>query len=79
MRESLLWVVQQLMEAEVSELVGAELGKRAPRERLSTETGIGRVAGTRARGELELAIPELRRGSYFPSVPHVPARGALLP
>ena len=30
LRESLSWVVQQLMEAEVSELVGAARGERAP-------------------------------------------------
>src|SRR5882724_6649929 len=31
LRESLTWVVQQLMEAEVSELVGAAHGERGPR------------------------------------------------
>jgi len=30
LRESLSWVVQQLMEAEVSELIGASHGERAP-------------------------------------------------
>src|SRR6478735_3720685 len=30
LRESLIWVVQQLMEAEVSELVGAARGERLP-------------------------------------------------
>jgi transposase-like protein len=30
LRESLRWVVQQLMEAEVTELVGAAHGERAP-------------------------------------------------
>ena len=30
LRESLAWVVQQLMEAEVSELIGAGRGERAP-------------------------------------------------
>src|SRR5213080_194874 len=34
LRESLLWVVQQLMEAEVSELIGAEHGERSE-ERLT--------------------------------------------
>ncbi len=67
LRESLLWVVQQLMEAEVSELVGAERGERAPAERLTHRNGYRpRRWDTRA-GELELAIPKLRRGSYFPS------------
>jgi transposase-like protein len=66
LRESLCWVVQQLMEAEVSELIGAERGARTP-ERLTHRNGYRqRVWSTRA-GELELAIPKIRRGSYFPS------------
>ncbi len=66
LRESLLWVVQQLMEAEVSELVGAEHGERSE-ERLTHRNGYRpRRWDTRA-GELELAIPKIRRGSYFPS------------
>jgi transposase-like protein len=66
LRESLAWVVQQLMEAEVSELIGAERGERTP-ERLTQRNGYRpRPWATRA-GELELQIPKLRRGSYFPS------------
>jgi transposase-like protein len=75
LRESLAWVVQQLMEAEVSELVGAERGERAPEERLTHRNGYrARRWDTRA-GELELAIPKLRRGSYFPSFLEPPRRG----
>ena len=67
LRESLTWVVQQLMEVEVSELVGAARGERAPEERLTHRNGYrARTWATRA-GEIELAIPKLRRGSYFPS------------
>jgi transposase-like protein len=67
LRESLSWVVQQLMEAEVAELVGAARGERAPEERLTHRNGYrGRRWDTRA-GELELQIPKLRRGSYFPT------------
>jgi hypothetical protein len=65
LRESLSWVVHQLMEAEVSELVGAARGERAPDERLTHRNGYRtRPWATRA-GELELAIPKLRRGSYL--------------
>jgi len=39
LRESLTWVCQQLMEAEVSELVGATRGERAPEERLTHRNG----------------------------------------
>src|SRR3954467_221309 len=67
LRESLSWVCQQLMEAEVSELVGAGRGERAPEGRLTHRNGYrSRSWATRA-GEIELAIPKLRRGSYFPS------------
>ena len=66
LRESLTWVVQQLMEAEVSELVGATRGERSE-ERLTHRNGYrARRWDTRA-GEIELAIPKIRRGSYFPS------------
>src|SRR5438477_11013466 len=66
LRESLTWVVQQLMEVEVSELIGAERGERS-QERLAHRNGYRpRRWDTRA-GEIELAIPKIRRGSYFPS------------
>jgi putative transposase len=67
LRESLAWVVQQLMEAEVSELVGAERGERAPEERLTHRNGYRTRPWSTRAGELELAIPKIRRGSYFPS------------
>jgi putative transposase len=66
LRESLGWMVEQLMEVEVSELIGAELGERTP-DRATHRNGYrGRRWDTRA-GEIELQIPKLRRGSYFPS------------
>ena len=67
LRESLAWVVQQLMEAEVSGLVGAARGERAPEERLTHRNGYRSRAWSTRAGELELAIPKIRRGSYFPS------------
>ena len=66
LRESLAWVCQQLMEAEVSEFVGAERGERTP-ERLTHRNGYRQRRWQTRAGELELAIPKLRRGSYFPS------------
>jgi len=67
LRESLSWVVQQLMEAEVSELVGAAHGERAPEERLTHRNGYRARSWSTRAGEIELAIPKIRRGSYFPS------------
>ncbi len=67
LRESLRWLVGQLMEVEVSELIGAELGERRPDDRVTHRNGYRpRRWDTRA-GEIELQIPKLRQGSYFPS------------
>src|ERR671911_2096188 len=56
----------ELMEAEVAAQIGAELGERTP-ERVAHRNGYRpRTWDTRV-GELELAIPRLRQGSYFPS------------
>jgi putative transposase len=62
LREGLRWVCQQLMEAEVSELVGAERGERTP-ERLTHRNGYRPRAWQTRAGEIELAIPKIRRGS----------------
>jgi putative transposase len=67
LRESLCWVVQQLMEAEVSERLGAARGERAPEDRLTYRNGYRPRAWQTRAGEIELAIPKIRRGSYFPS------------
>lgn len=66
-RESVRVVVQEVMEAEVSELIGAKLGERDPDGRATHRNGYrARRWDTRA-GEIELQIPKLRQGSYFPS------------
>jgi putative transposase len=65
-RESVRVVAQELMEAEVSELIGAERGERSE-DRATHRNGYrSRRWGTRA-GEIELQIPKIRQGSYFPS------------
>jgi putative transposase len=65
-RESLKWFVERLMDAEVTELIGAAHGERTD-DRATDRNGYrSRRWDTRA-GELELQIPKLRRGSYFPS------------
>ena len=67
LRESLKLVARELMEVEVSELIGAELGERRPDDRATHRNGYrSRRWDTRA-GEIELQIPKLREGSYFPS------------
>jgi len=66
-RESVKAIAREIMEAEVSELIGAELGERRPDDRATHRNGYrARRWDTRA-GEIELQIPKLRHGSYFPS------------
>jgi putative transposase len=65
-RESLRWLVQRLMDAEVSELIGAAHGERTD-DRATWRNGYRPRKWDSRAGELELRIPKLRRGSYFPS------------
>jgi len=66
-RESVRAVARELMEVEVSELIGAERGERRPEDRATHRNGYrARRWDTRA-GEIELQIPKIRQGSYFPS------------
>jgi putative transposase len=60
-------IAAEMMELEVSELVGAERGERRPEDRATHRNGYRpRRWDTRA-GEIELQIPKIRQGSYFPS------------
>jgi len=66
-REAVKAVAGEMMEIEVSALIGAELGERRPDDRATQRNGYRpRRWDTRA-GEVELQIPKLRQGSYFPS------------
>src|SRR5918994_89847 len=67
-RQAVKAVCAELMELEVSELVGAERGERRPQDRATHRNGYrARRWDTRA-GEIELQIPKIRQGSYFPSI-----------
>lgn len=66
LREMLSFMVHRLMDAEVSQLCGAGHGERSP-ERTNQRNGTrSRPWDTRA-GRLDVRIPKLRHGSYFPS------------
>jgi putative transposase len=67
LRESVALVVRELMEVEVAEQIGAELGHRAPEARVTQRNGYRPRRWDTRVGEIELAIPKLRSGSYFPS------------
>jgi transposase-like protein len=66
-RRSVELVLQALIDTEATEHIGA-----APHER--TESRTNQRNGTRARllstkaGDVELLIPKLRKGSFFPTV-----------
>jgi putative transposase len=66
LRESVRLVCQELMSAEVSELIGAELGERNPEGRMTQRNGYRSRRWDTRVGAIDLQIPKLRQGSYFP-------------
>jgi putative transposase len=67
-REAVALVARELMEAEVSDEIGAVLGEVAPEVRLTHRNGYRQRAWETRVGEVELLIPKKRAGaSYFPS------------
>jgi len=66
LRESVAWMAAQLMETDVAARIGAELGERTP-DRLTHRNGYRPRAWDTRVGQIELAIPKLRQGSYLPS------------
>jgi len=67
LRESVAVMVREIMELEVAQLVGAELGERAPGRRAAQRNGYRDRRWDTRVGEIELQIPKLRTGSYLPS------------
>jgi putative transposase len=67
LRESVAVMVREIMELEVAQLAGAEHGERAPDRRSAQRNGYRDRRWDTRVGEVELAIPRLRTGSYLPS------------
>ncbi|NNM88158.1 MAG: IS256 family transposase [Phycisphaerae bacterium] len=66
LREMVGFTAQRLMELEAESLTGAPYGKRSD-ERVNQRNGFrDRIWETRA-GTIELRVPKLRHGSYFPA------------
>lgn len=65
-KEAVSFLCQQLMEAEVSAQIGASLGERAPEARTTQRNGYRQRRFDTRAGTIELFIPKLRAGSYYP-------------
>lgn len=67
MRELAQWLAQELIEAEATEVIGAGPYERAE-GRVTERNGHRSRTLTTKAGDLQLAIPKLRKGSFFPSI-----------
>jgi transposase-like protein len=65
LRQAVVWLAQELMEAEVAQQAGAGYGQRSG-DRVARRNGYRQRAWDTRVGSIELAIPRLRAGSYFP-------------
>jgi transposase-like protein len=66
-RTSLEWILQQLIEAEATATIGAERHERTESRTNLRNGHRPRLLSTPA-GDVDLAIPKLRAGSFFPSL-----------
>ncbi len=80
LREGVRALAEAIMEAEVGELTGVPKGERAPDQRLTHRNGYRERRWDTRVGTIDLAIPRVRDGSYFPSLlePRRRAERALL-
>ena len=80
LREGLRVLAEAVMEAEVTEVTGVPHGERDPEHRLTRRNGYRERRWDTRVGSLELSIPRVRDGSYFPSLlePRRRAERALL-
>jgi putative transposase len=66
-RESVRMVLQELIEAEATELIGAGRYERSEARTTDRSGSRDRLLATQA-GDVELRIPKLRKGSFFPTI-----------
>ncbi len=66
-RTSLEWVLQQLIEAEATAFIGAHRHERTDSRTTQRNGHRPKLLSTPA-GDVELGIPKLRQGSFFPSL-----------
>jgi len=66
LREMMAYVANRMMDLEVESLTGAAHGERSP-ARINHRNGYRERAWDTRVGTVELEIPKLRKGSYFPA------------
>ena len=66
-RQSVEFVLQALIEAEATEVIGASRHERSETRENWRNGSRVRLLSTKA-GDVELSIPKLRRGSFFPQI-----------
>lgn len=66
-RESVRMVLQELIEAEATEAIGAARYERTP-GRMTERNGTRPKLLTTKGGDVTVALPKLRQGSFFPSI-----------
>src|SRR5688500_19074726 len=68
-REAVKAVAAEMMELEVSELIGAERGERRPEDRATHRNGYRPRRWDPRAGEVELQIPQAAPGQLLPRLP----------
>src|SRR2546428_536811 len=68
MREAMSLVLQQLIELEADQAIGAGRYERTDERTTHRNGSRSRLLSTKA-GDVELRIPKLRTGSFFPALP----------
>ena len=80
LRQSVQVLAEAVMEAEITELTGVPHGVRDPEHRATQRNGYRERRWDTRVGTIDLSIPRVRDGSYFPSLlePRRRAERALL-
>jgi putative transposase len=73
LRDSIAWLVAELMDAEVARLTGAELGERAPERRTTQRNGYRSRTWDTASASSSWPSPSCGRAATFPAFGATPA------